>query len=214
MEEIEIGIDPDSKLGKFKNYKREYSRNLDLFNICMDEYLDKVDDHSFFEHFNESFSPYLELRISDLLVSVTDDILRYAFYHNIATDDNGLYSVSEPVRAAFFIKWILKTKPCFLDFCLGETKYSSIYIDQSKSLVTDLSLFILCNENLALLTLTIILDIKDKDGNLVRIEDLFDSNDATDLTTLLYSLRYRIYHQDSYTTLCYQLEKLALMKIN
>lgn len=61
-----------------------------------------------------------QVRSADLLNSATQDIIRYALYHPVAKDKNGLFRISESVRAAYLTKWIMIFKPLNIDQDLTE----------------------------------------------------------------------------------------------
>jgi hypothetical protein len=201
---------PPSKLKLYPDYMNEYKCNSEYLNMALNVYIDSAKEILIKNNliistvpedrdlFNKFFIPY---RIQDILISVTDDLIRYASYHKIGTEErnNGdkIFSISEPVRATFFTKWILKTRPSIIDALLSNNhQYISSEEENCSFSSRSLHKIEFCNEHISLILMSIILNIKYKDEDkIVSYERLFDNNE---LSTLFYSLRYRIVHQDSY----------------
>ncbi|MGH1462881.1 MAG: hypothetical protein ACRBB6_12680 [Neptuniibacter sp.] len=202
----------DSKLAQFPNYKAEFLVNSELllnaiYHHQEQLYLDLSDLGASVprDAFEEFYSAY---RIKDLLVSITDDLLRYAEYHHIKENTergNGdvVYSIAEPVRASFFAKWILKLRPCFADTKLPQEHiYHSSWEANPSALDRESHRVEFCNELLALISASLIMKIPYKGTEQTAgYEDLFHSRE---LSTLFYSLRYRIVHQDIFTSMFYK----------
>jgi len=194
-----------SKLDNFPEYMNEYRCNSEYLKLSLSIYLNLarntlsneniLEDKCSFEKF------YISYRIKDILVSVTDDLIRYATYHKIGTDvrRNGdkIFSISEPTRATFFTKWILKLRPLIIDNIIP---LDHVYIGSEEEDISfsgrDIHKIEFCNEHLALIAASFILNIRYEDvDEIVTYEKLFHNSE---LSTLFYSLRYRTVHQDSY----------------
>lgn len=196
-----------SKLVLLPGYKKEYERNKQIlelaigvstkiyFGMLASDTLGnvKITNTLLKNSFNEFYIAY---RIKDVLVSVTDDLIRYAMYHKIKKECED-YSIAEPIRAAIFTKWILKLRPSIFDSRLGNNfSYSSADEESSSFVNRKIHRVEFCNEHLALLVTSIILDIKYKDTDeTIGYDTLFSQSE---LSTLFYSLRYRLTHQDAF----------------
>lgn len=144
---------------------------------------------------------YIKYRIQDVLISITDDLIRYADYHKINTIErkNGepIFDISEPVRATFFTKWILKIRPCIIDSKIPfDHEYKSSDELDKDFCIREIHKVEFCNEHLAMVATSFILNIKYADADeIVTYDKMFN---AEEQSTLFYSLRYRVVHQDSY----------------
>ncbi len=198
-----------TKLEMFDRYTDELQANTDLLTRIIETYIiflkhQKIDISSLNDF------PFIEYRISNFLVSVTDDLIRYASYHKVGIEEREsgakIYSISEPARASFFIKWILKLKLCQTDNILDKDPYKSIKYEESDELPsTKARLINYCNETLSLISISIIFGITyaDKKNTPVFYNEFFNNKEVM---VLYYAMRYRSYHQDSYTTLLYKLK--------
>lgn len=187
-----------SKLDRFPNYDVEYQVNSTIFLNVIQQHLvfiglpakNNLDFHGL----------YLTYRIEDILVSVTDDLMRYASYHNIpkeiGKDSKEVYSICEAVRAAVFTKWILKIRASIADKEL--LRYSSSVEDDTSILEKREHRLEFCNEYLALVCVAQIFNIKHTNGKILSFNKFLTKEF---LVTLLYTLRYRVTHQDSYVEL-------------
>ncbi|MCP4991841.1 MAG: hypothetical protein GY928_39015 [Colwellia sp.] len=204
---------PDSKLSRFPEYKDEYEVNQELLERAVNAQVAHMHTlHA--DRFSElsGFYPYLEYRLTDLLVSVTDDLIRYARYHDIEKDmrksnNKEIYSISESVRASYFAKWILKLKPATWDMASSKENYTSSQVESTEYTENNEHIINFCNEQLALLMLSILMNVQYKDKDeVVEFNRFFH---RIDLSTVYYSLRYRTYHQDSYTLLFYKIASVC-----
>lgn len=200
---------PHSKLARFPEYANEYNVNNELLERAIQSQVTHMKDlHS--KRFSdvEGFAPYMDYRIADLLVSVTDDLIRYARYHDITKEKRKscgteIYSISEPVRASYFAKWILKLKPASWDSISSSESYTSSEVESTEYIKNIEHEIEFCNEHLALLMLSILMNVKyDNEDELVEFNKFFH---RIDLSTVYYALRYRNYHQDSFTLLFYKI---------
>lgn len=201
---------PHSKIARFPEYKKEYAVNKGILIRAL-----KAQQMYMKKEFQDLLAsvevpyPYIKYRLSDLLVSVTDDLIRYARYHKIDTDKRELngeevYSISEPVRASYFAKWILKLKPAVWDTIIDPKEYRSSKTEDPEWLRKSSSHAIMhCNEHLALVMLAVLINEKTETSNEIKGFQEFFS--GIELSTVYYALRYRVYHQDSYTLLFYKI---------
>lgn len=223
-EKIVLDATKISKIGALKGYERElyinakYLENIGKF--FLDNFAAEVDEENLkqiyeniccleYVHF-----PYTKYSFRDLCVAITDDLFRYASYHNVEKRDDESYAISESVRASYFIKWITKIKPLFTHALLKESSYEKKFVEKSTRIEVKINknLFLLENSNeyLALLSSIYILDITgEKDKAFEEIHKIFPLNE---LQIIFYSLRYRINHQDSYTLLMKAFKKAELTK--
>ncbi|CAC9621739.1 hypothetical protein [uncultured Gammaproteobacteria bacterium] len=198
-----------TKLEWYPDYELEYSVNKDIFcNSMQLHQLILISDFKKINPLNANDNLYIDSRIKDISVSITDDIIRYAQYHEISKNNDGIYSISEPVRASFFAKWILKIKPCIADnFLPDDFEYTSFVCDSSKKEAIkkvqhgDFRIEF-CNEVLALILVSSILNITNDAGEVLGYDEIFHKRE---LSTVFYSLRYRMVHQDTYTPLLYKI---------
>lgn len=148
------------------------------------------------------------VRSAELLNSATEDIIRYALYHPITKNKNGLLLISESVRAAYLTKWIMIFKPLNMDQGLGSApKIGKIEsaTRENNALGRDVgfNLQFFCNEYFALSVASAILLLK-LDEKLISIPNYLEKTNSTEeskkneINSLLYNLRYRIKHQDVY----------------
>lgn len=203
-----------SKLSIFPNYKAEYLVNCSLLSNAVFHHQERMESDLSEAGIELSTADvidkiYINYRLKDVLISVTDDLLRYAMYHDIKAGTkraNGdeVFSIAEPVRASFFAKWILKLRPSIADALLpADYEYVSFHTDKPQQLEKPGYRIEFCNETLALIASALILKIPHEDGSTISgYDDLFH---ARELSTLLYSLRYRVAHQDVYTPVFYKL---------
>lgn len=186
-----------SKLSWYPLYEAEYRINKAILERVILIHIDYLNLNTTVtsDNFSEFYSLY---RIEDILVSVTDDLIRYAQYHKIKKKEykgNDIYSISDPTRAAFFTKWILKLRPSLADARLCNKYISSREDEDLVGSATHKIGF--CNEYLALLVASKIFNIRS--GNKIVGYDMIFGKEL--LPTLFYSLRYRLVHQDSYSEL-------------
>lgn len=192
---------PNTKLDWVNNYKTEYLINEKILRKSVEvhkETLVKANRELKLEH-NKGF--YVQYRLEDVLISMTDDLIRYATYHKIGQDTTGMYLISEPVRASFITKWILKLRPCIADNNLPTSHQyiSSIDVENTDKTRQPTHKIEFCNENLALISASIILGAAlYQKGEVVSVAKIVG---VSDLPKLFYAFRYRISHQDTYTPL-------------
>lgn len=186
-----------------ERYETEYKINEGILDRVIETHIGELD----IDTEDTSFFPYIRYRIKDILVSVTDDLCRYAQYHNICTDMRAAsgkecYSISESVRASFFTKWILKLRPCVLDYIAESGEYRSSNVDSHDAAQEfrddPYKAVTFCNEFIAMISLAVILNVEAGEGEINSYHDLFSN---VDMSTVFYALRYRVVHQDSYTLL-------------
>lgn len=201
-----------SKLELYPSYKLEYQTNNSMLFNAIGEHISFLKlNHCFDNGVNLFTDLYIKFRIQDAVVSITDDLIRYGEYNKIEkkcfsigtehVDKNGLittsyiedekgafsaFSIEEPVRAAYFTKWILQLKPSIADRRI-DLKCEGTPIERLE----------FCNEYLALITMARIFNLK-RGANRSSYKSLFGEDS---METLLYSLRYRLVHQDSYSEL-------------
>lgn len=169
---------------------------------------------------------YIKYSIEDILVAATDDLLRYCTYHEISkeqatfTRSSGekhsvdVFSIAESVRASVLTKWILKFRPCIAAIKSPSYKMiDNLSQTQSKEKFVQTELAIkrvqFCNEYLALICASYILNLPTQStSDFMFILDLFSDEEQE---KILYSLRYRMNHQDVfnlfYTVLDHQYSK-------
>jgi hypothetical protein len=186
----------DTKLKSYSNYIGEYIVNEKFLTKSIKAHNKAIIRTNKSLNIGDKGSFYIGYRLEDVLISITDDLIRYATYHKVKEKDN-LFSIHEPVRAAIFTKWILKLRPCIADKNLNQTQYKSSHDTYDQSILDRKTYNIeFCNENLALIASSIILRDGDSPNRRnVKILDL-----ASEFK-LFYSFRYRLNHQDTYMPL-------------
>lgn len=185
---------PTSKLERFQqlgvNYKLEFQRNVEILQTAVNSFKSTYADCKEIglnsPKFEEKY--LIRYRIKEILISVTDDIVRYCLYHDIvrevAEGNDGLkaFALSPPTRAAFFVKWIVNFKPCKLDDYVKNA--SEACVDRFEN----------ANEILAIFVASAILGLQNENGRVCLISTLLTQ---PELKALIYQLKYRINHQDA-----------------
>lgn len=143
-----------------------------------------------FKVFNELTSnrvPFIsDQRLHSMLRAVTHDLLRYAQYQRISfNEETNRYKICQSVRAAVFTKWVMMLRPYSLDVVSSEKYYDNeVYF---------------CNEFAAIYCASVAMsDVLPLDSN-NNPKTLFDILEESELEVMLYHLRYRIKHQDTYS---------------
>lgn len=153
-------------------------------------------------------------RLDEFSRACADDIYRYAVYHPLKDHR----SVLESVRASYMIKWLMHFRPIILDL------YAS-FSDDSKTLAyfTDAEredakeFYRKSNELFAIFLASYIIGIAPDDPNSPSlITNFMDVNidgshsvDSREVLDFIYTLRYRISHQDVYRPIFRRFESMA-----
>ena len=159
----------------------------------------------------------------DLNRAITYDILRYASFHDIKRNEDTPYNVEESVRASYFLKWILQLRPLSLDRVYAEMAGSGappppLYKEDGKqvelmglaTLDIKRSYYLYyCNEHLAISAATVILNIMNVHGKSKSIGDFYLEKNG--FNKLVYALRYRLKHQDTYQPFLSRIKALSSM---
>lgn len=145
-------------------------------------------------------------RLYDIARAMNYDLLRYARFHDIKKIKRDgeevpyAYDISESVYAAYAIKWITMIHPLAFDVFATEP----ISIPTPKGVDKyELSLFYknrflsLCNEYYAVFVASVIMASEDNEVN----SNILNAMDQEEADSFLYSLRYRLKHQDAYSQL-------------
>lgn len=145
-------------------------------------------------------------RYYDVIRAASYDIYRYAYFHEIKDIENDCkeFNISEACIASYVMKWIVSLHPLSFDVLLevGDT-IRSVNTPQDLCSDEDIKKFEsermlnLCNEYYAIIVASIII-CKYKDNKIMTI---LEGMDTEEKDTILYGLRYRIKHQDVYTSL-------------
>jgi hypothetical protein len=136
------------------------------------------------EKHGENIPIFSTERMLAAIRGITHDLLRYATYHNIEFIDRECrYDISRSVRGAVFTKWITTFRPYNFD-CFDCNGYDDDF--EAKY----------CNEFAASIYASHALQLT-KDGVPIYIDELME--EPEEISTYLYTLRYRIKHQDSYS---------------
>jgi hypothetical protein len=184
-----IPIDPETIVYKGRTWKNftkdifdsETNYNAELF----------INSHTSFEaQFDFLFSElpkeipiYSIERMLAALRAATHDLLRYAVYHNIEFLPNQFrYDISPAVRASVYMKWISSFRPYNFD-CIQCDQYSNPDIAVRSN---ELASNIYASHALAL----------EKNKEVANIDEFLQQEEYE---TYMYSLRYRIKHQDTYS---------------
>jgi len=172
-------------------------RNFNSFIVCEDnkETLSRFKVRTSEQEGPSFFIPY---RVRDLLIASTDDMCRYALYHDIGYNAEGLLDISPAARAAFFTKWVIRLRPCILDIA-EDARYSSVSIEND-GVAFEEHQIVFCNEHFAACIASAALNIPSEQNpeEAIYIPEIFENKE---LKTFLYHLRYRIPHQDTLTLL-------------
>lgn len=206
-------IDKDDYLPEFENNATYLGLMIDEFwsyysEVLNDDLRAKVSSShlSFMGKERNGFSNFMiPYRFADLCEAITDDLYRYCEYHKLEKISkpnlkSQLYDIDEPVRAAFYMKWIAKIRPVALDILLSGhhnnvEKYDLPFLEDEGKLNTDL--LMCCNEYFAMISASVIFCIPqdENEGDILSFEDIFDNEDRV---SIKYGLRYRLVHQDAY----------------
>lgn len=187
-----------SKLENFPglSYKKELEINEKFLEVGIASFNDFVARDAnkeyltrFYAKFTNDYGLFVPYRLRDILIASTDDMCRYALYHDIKTNKDGFLDISPSARAVFLCKWALKLRPCMLDFAENEENYASLDLDAGDCEDE----FVYCNEYFALILASVVLNIK-VDGKVRAIYELMEDEE---FRTFLYHMRYRIVHQDT-----------------
>lgn len=171
--------------------------------------------------FADDYTPYVQsfmaatgckafiskLQVDELIRACSDDLYRYAEYHPVLKNKDE-YLIAEPIRASYLTKWLMMFKPLILDSYSSLTSEKSFFelIEKSK-IETDsiVEFFRRANEILAIyvassaLCLKIALKKDDERYYLLTEYMPDESNDEKrEVRDFMYSLRYRMPHQDVY----------------
>lgn len=187
-----------------EQYEAEAKKNIKILQTGLKKFIEIVDDSDFFSKYTNLLNKELinKKRLTKLIYSLTDDLMRYSAYHAIKSNnyhykhrkEDLTFSICEPVRASFFTKWIMTYKPLKLcDFY----NYPDIKLTKNQ-----IQLVSLANEHLALCIASVILNIHDESNKKICIYDIMPQNE---FSVIIYSLTHRIKHQDSYTMFFYRL---------
>jgi hypothetical protein len=171
-----------------KLYDAELRKNVEVFQNSHEAFLK---NHSkLCDWFRvESKAPYLaDSRVVAMLRAVTHDLLRYASYHVVALNKiTGRYDICQSVRAGVFAKWLMLMRPYNLDIMPEVSVPDDVFVDARYS-----------NELAALYVCSYALELHNKKKELLFLHDIMPEGE---LNTFIYHLRYRLKHQDSYSTL-------------
>jgi hypothetical protein len=148
-------------------------------------------------------------RLHDVSRAITYDTLRYAKFHNISKisrDGYSYYDICESVFASYCIKWIVTIHPLSFDSLVNEpisvsTPKDLLQQDRSDILLEEFynkRVVQLCNEHYAICVANVILSGNTPDKKYINI---ISDMEPEEKDAFLYSLRYRIKHQDVYTAL-------------
>jgi hypothetical protein len=173
--------------------------------------------------------PYISRhRLDEACCSCADDLYRYARYHPVSEDDNGELLIHEFVRASYLLKWWLTYRPVIIDSndswvsLENFTKIASEEFQKNKSydpkeLEESLSdWYRKANELFAVSLASVVMQIPDPHGDpekFLRITDLMQNTSSrhdekmSETLDFLYTLRYRLKHQDVYRPILRRLEE-------
>lgn len=179
-----------------------YETNSAYFCYALEEFSeDHQSDLSFFIKQTGLRSYISEQRVDEMHRACSDDLYRYATYHPVKHSGD-VYDIAEPIRASYMIKWFLMFRPLFLDSILSFSTDSSTEAALKANMA---EFFRKSNEILALYLATQIIRIGAKfiDGrcSIKFITEVMDGNgdiESSEVRDLLYSMRYRLPHQDVY----------------
>lgn len=194
-----------AELGVNENY---YSTSKEVYRKTIQQYDETLLD------LNQYVCSALEY---DLLRAVTYDLCRYASFHDIkemtGDENQTLLNIEESVRAASFMKWILQLRPLRIDSLyeknLGPNlpppplrdkanKFSE-FKNFSSAQLEQAYLTYYCNEHLAIFVASQCLDILATNGENTHVKPITEFyKEKNGVLKLIYILRYRVKHQDTY----------------
>lgn len=161
---------------------------------------------------------FSKLRLDEFNRACADDLYRYAIYHPVRTEENEFF-IRESVRASYISKWLMIFKPLILDIygtITTEENIQSYLSSENKEGYANF--YRKSNEFFLVCFVSATLGLKrKKNGNYCKIFDFLDLNlenqyDASRKETLdfLYTLRYRIPHQDVYRSIYRRMEAMSM----
>lgn len=159
-----------------------------------------------------------KLRFDEFSRACADDIYRYSTYHPLRTKS----SILESVRASYMVKWLLHFRPILLDSysTMAPEEQTLSYLLDSR-VDTARQFYRRCNELFAIFLASYILGVHnlalaDVIGRPCLITDFMDRNfdgfidpNRREMKDFLYTLRYRIGHQDVYRPLFRRFESMS-----
>lgn len=153
----------------------------------------------YFEHiaeFKKKF-PSVEFaschRLDEISRACSDDLYRYAIYHRIELEETGngkRFKVSGQALCSFLLKWVMLFRPVLIDEYWSD-KDPSVTIEKE-------DVYRRCNELYALFVVAQVADLNHRfapDSTPV-IDSVTEYMESDQLEDFLYTLRYRIKHQD------------------
>jgi hypothetical protein len=150
-------------------------------------------------------------RNDEILRACSDDLYRYANYHQVIKSDARHLEIQESIRASYLVKWIMNFRPLILDSLknwIKEDDAVSTLPEEDRKKTLDF--LRKSNEVFAVFVASRCLAIPtgavDSDGN-PEIHMLTNFlTDDNELEDFMYTLRYRINHQDIFRALFRRLD--------
>jgi hypothetical protein len=176
-----------------------------------------------------SNKPYISRhRLEETCLSCADDLFRYARYHPVSVDENGEFLIHEFVRASYLLKWWLTYRPVIIDsndswvsvehftnIASAEFQTKKQY-DPAELQDALTTWYRKANELFAISLASVVMQIPDPKGSpedFINITDLMNNisskhdEQMSETVDFLYTLRYRLKHQDVYRPILRRLEE-------
>jgi hypothetical protein len=172
-------------------YSSELKFNRKIFMLAHESF--STHYQSVFDSFNQSTNQKIpvvsDMRMYTTLRAITHDLLRYATYQVIEFDKkNDRFDICQSVRAAVFTKWIMMLRPYSLDTLSWEIEDKD-----------DLRVITYCNEiAAAFYASTAMFDVLPSNAA-GEPQTILDVLSPDEIQVMLYHLRHRLKHQDSYS---------------
>lgn len=126
-------------------------------------------------------------RIDEISRACSDDLFRYATYHPVEIkEDASRYGISGQSLASHIVKWVMLFRPILIDSFWSEKSPEDVISKEDH--------YRRCNEIFSLFIISHIAAGPNSAGK--SIPSITDLMGAEQLTDFLYTLRYRIKHQD------------------
>jgi hypothetical protein len=199
-----IPIPPETRISLYKNWG-EIAHDIYASEQRFTETLFKESHLTLIKQYPELMQALDEESLDDVYIpermfaamrASIHDLLRYATYHDIEFNhSDGRYVIGKSVRAGILLKWMMTFRPYVFDSLAGIKKRNLFPESEEKNV----DIFTYSNEIAAIIYSNHALGfVGTKDAPIPASSRPMKSEE---LITFLYTLRYRIKHQDTYHSL-------------